>query len=67
MSVAIARFLYGPLAQPIELPAWLSGASTWASDVSHLPVVSDRHRRVVAVGIWLGIERSRFGASVAPP
>src|SRR3954462_14046175 len=25
MSVAIARFLYGPLAQPIQLPAWLSG------------------------------------------
>src|SRR5688572_20094423 len=25
ISIAIARYLYGPLAQPIELPEWLSG------------------------------------------
>ena len=25
MSIAIARYVFGPLAQPIELPAWLSG------------------------------------------
>src|SRR5687768_3217926 len=25
MAIATARYLYGPLAQPVELPAWLSG------------------------------------------
>jgi branched-chain amino acid transport system permease protein len=65
MSVAIARFLYGPLAQPIQLPTWLSGRvnvgiGMFPAYRLFLIVIG----AVVAVAIWLGIERSRFGASV---
>jgi branched-chain amino acid transport system permease protein len=65
MSVAIARFIYGPLAQPIELPPWLSGRigigiGVFPAYRVFLVVVG----LVLAAAIWFGIERSRFGASV---
>lgn len=65
MSIAIARSIYGPLAQPVDLPAWLSGRV----DIG-IGVFPAYRVFLIAVGvalaftIWLGIERSRFGASV---
>jgi branched-chain amino acid transport system permease protein len=65
MSVATARFLYGPLAQPIELPGWLAGrADVGVGTFPVYRVFLIAIGALVAVGIWFGIERSRFGASV---
>jgi branched-chain amino acid transport system permease protein len=65
MSIAVARYVYGPLAQPIVLPAWLSGRidigiGTFPVYRVFLIVMGS----IVALGIWFGIERSRFGAAV---
>ena len=65
VSSAVARYLFGPLAQPIELPAWLSGRIDIGVGV--FPVY-----RVFLIGVgvalafavWAAVERSRFGASV---
>jgi branched-chain amino acid transport system permease protein len=65
VSSAVARHVFGPLAQPIALPAWLSGRVEIG--VSVFPVY-----RVFLIGmgallafaIWAGVERTRFGASV---
>ena len=65
MSIAIARYVYGPLAQPIELPAWLSGRIDVGVGVfPTYRVFLISIGIVLAVAIWFGIERSRFGASV---
>jgi branched-chain amino acid transport system permease protein len=65
MSIALARSAYGPLAQPIELPPWLSGRM----DIGIGEFPTYRVFLIVvgaclACAIWFGIERSRFGASV---
>jgi branched-chain amino acid transport system permease protein len=65
ISIATARFFYGPLAQPIQLPAWLAGRTDIGIGVFptyrvFLIVVG----MMLVVAIWLGIERSRFGAWV---
>jgi branched-chain amino acid transport system permease protein len=65
IAIATARYLYGPLAQPVELPAWLSGRIDIGLGVFpayrvFLIVVG----AVLAIAIWFGIERSRFGAAV---
>jgi branched-chain amino acid transport system permease protein len=65
ISIAVARSLYGPLAQPIELPPWLSGRV----DIG-IGVFPAYRVFLIVIGvmlatlIWLGIERSRFGAAV---
>lgn len=65
MSIAIARYFYGSLAQPIELPAWLSGRVDIGIGVfPAYRVFLIGVGVLLAVAIWLGIERSRFGASV---
>ncbi|MBM3819218.1 MAG: branched-chain amino acid ABC transporter permease [Acidimicrobiia bacterium] len=65
MSIAIARYIYGPLAQPIELPAWLSGRISIGIGVfPAYRVFLIAIGLLLAVAIWFGIERSRFGASV---
>lgn len=65
ISVAIARYFFGPLAQPIEPPAWLSsrleiGGGVFPVYRVFLIVVGG----VVALAMWIGIERTRFGASI---
>jgi len=65
VSSALARYFFGPLAQPIDLPAWLSGRIDIGIGVFpvyrvFLIVVG----AVLAFAIWAGVERSRFGASV---
>ena len=65
MSIAVARYVYGPLAQPIELPAWLSGrVDTGVGVFPAYRIFLVVMGSIVALAIWLGIERSRFGASV---
>jgi branched-chain amino acid transport system permease protein len=65
MSIAIARYIYGPLAQPIELPPWLSGRVDIGIGVfPAYRVFLVAIGVVLAVAIWFGIEKSRFGASV---
>jgi branched-chain amino acid transport system permease protein len=65
MSIAIARLLYGPLAQPIALPPRLSGRINIG-----IGVFPTYRVFLIAIGVLLasairlGIERSRFGASV---
>jgi len=65
VASAVARALFGPLAQPIELPSWLAGRVEIGSGV--FPVY---RLFLIAVGallaavIGLGLERSRFGARV---
>ena len=65
MSIAIARYIYGPLAQPIEMPGWLSGRVDIGIGVfPAYRVFLIAIGVVLAIAIWFGIERSRFGASV---
>jgi branched-chain amino acid transport system permease protein len=65
MSIAIARYIYGPLAQPIELPGWLSGRIDIGIGVfPAYRVFLIAIGVLLAIAIWFGIERSRFGASV---
>jgi branched-chain amino acid transport system permease protein len=65
ISIAIARYFFGPLAQPIELPAWLSGRVDVGIGVfPTYRVFLIGVGAVLALAIWAGVERSRFGASV---
>jgi branched-chain amino acid transport system permease protein len=65
MSIAIARYIYGPLAQPIEMPGWLSGRVDIGIGVfPAYRVFLIAIGILLAIAIWFGIERSRFGASV---
>jgi branched-chain amino acid transport system permease protein len=65
MSIAIARYFFGPLAQPIALPPWLSGRiDTGIGVFPAYRVFLVVTGVVLAIAIWFGIERSRFGASV---
>ena len=65
ISIAVARYLYGPLAQPIELPGWLSGRIDIGIGVfPAYRVFLIAVGLALAVAIWFGIERSKFGASV---
>ena len=65
MSVGAATYLWGPLAQPMKPPAYLQGGFTVLDRT--LPV----YRcfligcgALVVTGLWLGLERTRFGAQL---
>jgi branched-chain amino acid transport system permease protein len=65
VSSAVARYFFGPLAQPIDLPAWLSGRIDIGIGVFPVyRVFLIGVGAVLALAIWVGVERSRFGASV---
>jgi branched-chain amino acid transport system permease protein len=65
VSSALARYFFGPLAQPIDLPAWLSGRIDIGIGVfPTYRVFLIGVGAVLAFTIWVGVERSRFGASV---
>ena len=65
ISIAVSRYFFGPLAQPIELPAWLSGRIDIGIGVfPTYRVFLTGVGTVIAFAIWAGVERSRFGASV---
>lgn len=65
VSIAIARYFFGPLAQPIQLPDWLSGRVDVGIGVfPAYRVFLVGLGALVAFAVWAGIERTRFGASV---
>jgi len=65
VSSASSRYFFGPLAQPIELPAWLSGRVDIGIGVfPAYRVFLIGVGAVLAFAIWAAVERSRFGASV---
>jgi branched-chain amino acid transport system permease protein len=65
MSVAGATYVWGPLTQHMEPPAWLSGQvdlgfRSFPAYRSFLIVCG----AVLVTGLWLGLERTRFGAQI---
>ena len=65
MSVASAKFLWGPLAQPMTPPSYLSGQL----DLGFREFPTYRSFLIVAGAVlvtllWLGLERTRFGARI---
>lgn len=65
MSVAAAKFLWGPLAQPFTPPAILSGQIDlgFRSFPTYRTFLIGCGGLVVAI-LWMTIERSRFGAQI---
>jgi branched-chain amino acid transport system permease protein len=65
MSVGAATYLWGPLAQPIKPPSYLSGQFSVLDRA--LPVYRTFLivcGAVVVTVLWLGLERTRFGAQL---
>ena len=65
MSVAAAKYLWGPLAQPMTPPVYLSGQislgfRSFPTYRSFLILAG----AVVVTLLWLGLERTRFGARI---
>jgi branched-chain amino acid transport system permease protein len=65
MSVAGATYVWGPLQQPLQPPQWLSGAidlgvRSFPAYRSFLILCG----AALVTALWLGIERTRFGARV---
>ncbi|HEX7969164.1 MAG TPA: branched-chain amino acid ABC transporter permease [Stellaceae bacterium] len=65
MSVALAKYFWGPLAQPMQPPAYLSGQI----DLGFRSFPAYRSFLIVAGAVlvtllWLGLERTRFGARI---
>src|SRR5947208_6314867 len=65
MSVAGATYVWGPLQQPVQPPAWLSGEldlglRSFPAYRSFLILCG----AALVTALWLGIERTRFGARV---
>jgi branched-chain amino acid transport system permease protein len=65
MTVALVRYVWGPTPQPIRLPAALSGQIDlgFRSFPSYRAVLIGVSL-VLIVGLWLGIERTTFGAKL---
>lgn len=65
MTVALVRYVWGPTPQPIRLPAALSGQIDlgFRSFPTYRAVLIGVSL-VLIVGLWLGIERTTFGAKL---
>ena len=65
IAIALARSFFGPLAQPIALPAWLSGpVDIGIGSFPAYRVFLIGVGAALAAAIWFTVERSRFGASI---
>jgi branched-chain amino acid transport system permease protein len=65
MSVAGATYVWGPLTQPMQPPHWLSGQVDLG--FRHFPAYRSFLivcGAVLVTGLWLGLERTRFGAQI---
>lgn len=65
VAMAIVRIVWGPLAQPIELPTYLSGQTEIAGQT--LPTYRlflVAFAAVVITALWLTFERTLFGARI---
>src|SRR3954470_12071574 len=64
-SVAIARMVYGTLAAPIMLPDYLRGQVHFIGrDFPTYRVFLIVFSMLIIVGLWFGVERTRWGAMV---
>jgi branched-chain amino acid transport system permease protein len=65
MTAATTKYLWGPLAQPMSPPAYLAGQIDFGFDAFPtyrcFLIVSGA---LVVTGLWLGLERTRFGARI---
>ncbi|HJV83342.1 branched-chain amino acid ABC transporter permease [Noviherbaspirillum sp.] len=65
ISVALARMVWGPLAQPIQLPAYLQGQISLAGvSIPTYRMFLVLFGGLVVAGLWFGFERTMFGAIV---
>jgi branched-chain amino acid transport system permease protein len=65
MSVAAAKYVWGPLSQPFQPPAWLSGQITVAGrDFPTYRSFLILSGALTALLLWLALERTRFGARI---
>ncbi len=65
MSVAAAKFLWGPLAQPFYPPPELSGQITiFAREFPTYRSFLIASGAVLVTLLWLGLERTQFGAQI---
>jgi branched-chain amino acid transport system permease protein len=65
MSVAIAHYIWGPLAQPMRLPNYLTGQIDLG--IGLFPTYRSfiiLAGAVLVTLLWLGLERTRFGARI---
>jgi branched-chain amino acid transport system permease protein len=65
MSVAAAKYFWGPLAEPFHPPDWLSGKIEIAG--REFPTYRSfliASGAVLVTALWLGLERTRFGAQI---
>jgi branched-chain amino acid transport system permease protein len=65
MSVSVAHYYWGPLAQPAQVPSYLSGQidlgiGTFPTYRSFIILAG----AVMVTLLWLGLERTRFGARI---
>jgi branched-chain amino acid transport system permease protein len=65
MAVAVAKYLFGPLAQPVRLPDYLRGqiellGRAFPTYRSFLILAG----AALVTALWLGLERTRFGAQI---
>jgi branched-chain amino acid transport system permease protein len=65
VAVAVARFIYGTLQQPVVLPAYLKGQfSLLGRDFPTYRVFIIAFSAVLVGLLWFGVERTRWGAMV---
>jgi len=65
MAVATAKYLYGPLPQPVPLPDWLHGqADIGGRSFPVYRIFLIAGGAVVVLALWLGVERTRIGAQI---
>ena len=65
MSIGAATYLWGPLAQPMQPPEWLRGHITVLDrDLPAYRTFLIGSGAVVVTLLWLGLERTRFGAQL---
>ncbi|MGA8758542.1 MAG: branched-chain amino acid ABC transporter permease [Stellaceae bacterium] len=65
MSGAVAQYLFGALQQPLRLPVELSGSVRIGfGDISNYDALLIICGALLVTALWLGIERSRFGAMI---
>ncbi len=65
IAVAVARFVYGTLQQPVMLPPYLKGQfALLGRDFPAYRVFIIAFSAVMIVALWFGIERTRWGAMV---
>ena len=65
IAVAVARFVYGTLQQPVLLPEYLKGQfSLLGRDFPTYRVFIIAFSAVIVAFLWFGVERTRWGAMV---